>query len=65
MSDHDQKQRKEANTNFNDKFSFLTDDKLTTGDIEIKNTNLVQAHPLALEKDIVEEFLIFCKLFLK
>jgi len=53
------KERKEAHTKLIDRFSFLTNDKLTTGDVEIKATNLVQAYPLDLENDFVEEFLIF------
>lgn len=42
------KKRKETYTKLNERFSFLTDDKLTKSEIEIKATNLVQVYPLNL-----------------
>lgn len=52
------KKRNEAYTKLNEMFSFLIDDKLTTSDVKIAS-NLVKIYPFHLEKDFVEEFLVF------
>lgn len=53
------KKQKEGYTKLNERFRFLTDDKLAKSEIKLKATNLVQGYPLDLENDFVAEFLNF------
>lgn len=53
------KKRNEAYIKINERFSFLTNDKLTTSDIKIKASNLEEIYLFDLEKDFVEEFIAF------
>lgn len=51
--------RKEAYARVDEKFSFLTDSKLTEVEIKAKAINLVQSYASDLEVDFVDEFSFF------
>lgn len=51
--------RREAYAVLNDKFSFLTDEKLSVAEVKDRATSLVKLYPSDLEADFVDEFLMF------